>query len=360
MAKGPGRVIDGDGHLLEDTQAIGKRMPKGFIPAQPTILHTLFPHNDHLHAAQPLKMLEGAFERVGPEGWLNFLDDVGIEQAALYPTWSLSFGFTVNRDWAIGAARAYNDWLYETYLQKYPGRFIGVGHLPLQEPEAAAAELRRIVKKMGFKGAVLCSTGMPTPLGAAAYWPVYEEANRLGCAITYHGGHHTRMGLDHMEIYAAVNALGHPIGQMTQFTSLLVNGVFDRYPKVRFGFLEGGLTWLMMVIERMERAWATHIPLDPRRHSAQLAKGDTIGDHIKKLARQKRIFVGCEGDEPFVPDLIKALGANPAFFSSDFPHETNRERCRHELMEIAEHAVIGKKERREILSGNSAALYGID
>ena len=240
MAKGPGRVIDGDGHLLEDMQAIGKRMPKGFIPAHPTILHTLFPHNDHLHASQPLKMLEGAFERVGPEGWINFLDDVGIEQAALYPTWSLGYGFTVNRDWAIGAARAYNDWLYETYLQKYPGRFIGIGHLPLQEPDAAAAELRRIVKKLGFKGAILCSTGLPTALGSAVYWPVYEEANRLGCAITYHGGHHTRMGLDHMEIYAAVNALGHPIGQMIQFTSLLVNGVFDRHPKIRFGFLEGG------------------------------------------------------------------------------------------------------------------------
>src|SRR5688500_2478756 len=67
MPKTIGRIIDGDGHLLEDYAAIGKRMPKDFYPERPKLMQDLFPR-DHLHSAQPLRMLKGSFERVGPEG----------------------------------------------------------------------------------------------------------------------------------------------------------------------------------------------------------------------------------------------------------------------------------------------------
>ena len=84
--------------------------------------------------------------------------------------------------------------------------------------------------------------------------PIYEEANRLECCIGIHGGVHDHMGLDDMSPYAPVNALGHPFGQMVNFGGILFNGVFDRYPKVRFGFMEAGSGWFVNCIERFERA----------------------------------------------------------------------------------------------------------
>ena len=43
------------------------------------------------------------------------------------------------------------------------------------------------------------------------------------------------MGLDFMNVYPPVNALGHPFSQMIAFASIVFNGVFDRYPNARFG-----------------------------------------------------------------------------------------------------------------------------
>lgn len=358
MVESSSLVVDGDGHILEDMPAIASRMPKGFVPPEAGLLQSIFPPQDHLHASQPLSLLEGSFEKVGPKGWVEFLDGASVDKAALYPTWGLHYGFITNRDWAIAACRAYNDWLFETYLAPHK-RFIGMAILPLQDPDAAVEELRRAVTKLGMSGGVLPSTGLPNMLGSSVYWPVYEEANRLGCAIAVHGGAHVRMGLDQFEIFAAVNALGHPFGQMLAFGSILTNGLFDRYPRIRFAFLEGGVSWLTVALERFPRAWETHVPLDPRRQSVQLAADETLEDRIRSLIASGRIFVGCEGDEPFIADLVRHTGGNPAFFSSDFPHETTRDRCVAAIKKIGEREDLAESDRRKILAGNAVALYGL-
>ena len=60
--------------------------------------------------------------------------------------------------------------------------------------------------------AMLPTNGLPEPLGNKTFWPVYEEANRLGCCLAVHGGCHDRWGLDHFNMYVPVHALGHPWG----------------------------------------------------------------------------------------------------------------------------------------------------
>ena len=82
----------------------------------------------------------GAFNRkVGPKEWLAFLDEVGVEATVLYPTSGVASSNIVNPDWAIDAVRAYNDWLYDTYLKHSP-RFHGLALLPQAalNPQAAA------------------------------------------------------------------------------------------------------------------------------------------------------------------------------------------------------------------------------
>ena len=230
----PTRIVDGDGHLVEDFAEIRSRMPKEFV-ATSSIFSDIFPPRSHLHAAQPIQTLPGAFRQTGPEEWLEFADEVGIQHAAIYPTYGLPFGFIVNYDWAIAACRAYNDWLHETYIARSP-RFIGMGILPAIEPSAAAEELNRIVTQYGMAGGVLPATGLPEPLGAKRYAAIYEEADRLACCLAIHGGNHLRIGLDHMNVFPPVNALGHPISQMIAFASVTFNGTFDRCPRPGLAF----------------------------------------------------------------------------------------------------------------------------
>jgi len=132
---------------------------------------------------------------VGAPEWLDFLDRVGIETTVLYPTLGLAYGRITNEDWAIDVASAYNGWLYESHLSRSP-RLQGVGLIPMQDPEAAIAELRRVVHDYGMCGAFLPSTGLKAHLGSKEYWPVHAEAERLGCSLAVHGGAHFGMGFE--------------------------------------------------------------------------------------------------------------------------------------------------------------------
>jgi hypothetical protein len=138
------RVIDGDGHIQEDMAGIIARMDRPYR----TIVERqgqVFPPLDHLHTARAVETPPQRDGRptVGPEGWLAFLEDVGIEQTVLYPTRALSYGKIVSLDYAVAACRAYNDWLHETYV-KFNPRFKGMAIIPMQDPEEAARELGRI------------------------------------------------------------------------------------------------------------------------------------------------------------------------------------------------------------------------
>src|SRR5262245_36127903 len=129
-------IIDGDGHVIEDTRAIINYMPQSYRDKSDT--HTFFnpfPPLDHLHSANMHDFPPGAFNKVGPAGWVDFLEDVGIETTVLYTTLGLAFGKIVSRDWAIDVARGYNDWLYNTYMKRSP-RFIAMALVTLQDRRA--------------------------------------------------------------------------------------------------------------------------------------------------------------------------------------------------------------------------------
>src|SRR6266705_1889129 len=104
------KIIDGDGHVVEDITTIWKYMPEDYGGRSP------FPPIDHLHTANRHFTPKGSFANVGREGWELFLEDVGIGTTVLYTSAGLAFGKIVSRDWAIELARAYNNWIYDTYF----------------------------------------------------------------------------------------------------------------------------------------------------------------------------------------------------------------------------------------------------
>jgi uncharacterized protein len=345
------RIIDGDGHVVEDYAAIKK-----FLPADMRGIRELFPPLDHFHVFVG-ETPPGSFRRdVGPTEWIEFLDDLGIESTVLYPTWGLAYGRIFHHDWAIAATRAYNDWIHETYLAASP-RFQAVALIPMQDPAEAVVELRRAVKELGFCGAMLPSTGLPSLLGDKQYWPVYAEADRLRCALAVHGGSHSGLGMDHMNVYPPVQGLGHPVGLAIGFGSVLFNGVLDRFPNARFGFMEGGVAWVLMADERFERSHKTHIQFNPRSELAP-AWNDNVSAYIRKHVREGRLYFGCEGDEPMMAEAIRQLGEGAFVYSSDFPHEVNNDICRHEIEEFLDNGAISAAGKEAVMHVNAERFYG--
>ena len=86
--------------------------------------------------------------------------------------------------------------------------------IPIQDPQAAAKELRRAIKELGMVGAMLPSNGegIKGHLGSKIYWPLYEEAEKLGCPLAVHVGCLHHLGMDTIGVYYPVHALGHPFG----------------------------------------------------------------------------------------------------------------------------------------------------
>jgi predicted TIM-barrel fold metal-dependent hydrolase len=226
--------------------------------------------------------------------------------------------------------------------------------------KAAVDELRRAVTSLGMCGAVIPSNSLHAPpLGAPAYFPIYEAADELGCCVAVHGGVHGGMAMDGLDPYAAVHAIGHPLGQMISLASIVFNGILEKFPRIRFGFLEGGIAWFLFGLERFDRSYDTHVMRDLRGSYLKLERGEKVSDYIIRHVKARRIFVGCEGGEPLLATAVKMVGAEPFMYSTDFPHEVNAEICKKELAELLDSATLSETAKDAISSRNAEKFYGI-
>src|SRR4051794_8310 len=106
-----GRVIDADGHIMEDHQAIFERIrgPYGELE-----WHSTWPL---LNADGWQRGLARAGKREDPnaEAWLRFQEEHGIGMSVLYPTAGLALGMVQLPDWAAALCQGYNDWLADSF-----------------------------------------------------------------------------------------------------------------------------------------------------------------------------------------------------------------------------------------------------
>lgn len=351
------QVIDADGHISEGgrSEELKKFLPKG------SQRDVIFPALDHFHNHYIRAPREGGGGGVNPDAaaWQKFLEDAGIDWTVVYPTAGLAVGRIVSVDWAVIACQAYNNWLYERYVNVTP-RVKGMALIPVQNPQAAAAELHRAVKELGMVGAMLPSTGegIKAHYGDAIYDPIYEEAEELGCALAAHGGCHHQLGMDSFSTYYPVHALGHPLGVMIQCAAMLSHGIFARFPKLRVGFLEGGATWVPFFLDRMDRSYEGHIQLDLQGNPIGPDPQEGATEEFRRLVRDGRLFVGFDADDVGLSDAIRRAGRDAFLFASDWPHEGFDARSvRHEIDELLERVDLSEEDKEAALAGNALRFY---
>lgn len=352
------QIIDADGHVTEGSRGgeFTKYLPKGNQRGQ------IFPVLDHLHYTYlraPREDGSGGFGSPDAKEWDAFLNDAGIDWSVVYPTAGLAVGRIVAVDWAIVACQAYNNWLHDQYTNQ-TRRVKGMALIPVQAPEAAAAELHRAVTELGMLGAMLPSTGegIKAHYGDAIYAPIYEEAEKLGCALALHGGCHHHLGLDSFSTYYPVHALGHPFGVMIQCAAMLSHGVFEKYLRLRVGYLEGGATWVPFFLDRMERSYQGHIQvdIDGRPIGPDPKEGATA--HFQRLVKEGRLFVGFDIDDAGLGYAIQRGGREAFLFASDWPHEGfDAKSVRHEIDELLEREDMNQQDKEAALAGNAQRFY---
>ncbi len=242
-------IVDSDGHIHEQDADLYTYLEPKYGPG--VRKHYFFPSLDGWQrGALSRNALGEPVERRGDRpvqiddvaGWLRFLDDAEIASSVLYPTPALGFGYVKDPGWAIDLARAYNDFVSDHYLKVTP-RLKAVALLPVQDPDAAAAELRRAVDELGMVGGLLPAMGLRIPYGDPAFDPLYAEAVARNVPLAVHGAPQQGLGFEFFENFAQGMVLSHPMSLMIQFTNMIGERVFDRFPGLRVAYLEAGAGW---------------------------------------------------------------------------------------------------------------------
>ena len=341
----PTSYVDCDGHVMENHDEIIKLVGEPFRTTGHMNPRRVLPGLDRFHTPRLEERKPGTFDpTVGPQKWLQFLEKTGLESSVLFPTDGLAYGQVVFPPWAIAYGKAYNDWLHANYLQ-YNSRMHGIALIPLQDVPSAVAELRRAVTELGMVGAMLPSNGLTPHLSAKHFWPVYEEAEKLDCALAVHGGCYGDLGFNTYTVFPATRALGMPVPLAIAAIGMIVDGVFDTFPGLRVGFLEGGTSWIPMVLDRLERE-LEYGGLRIKRNPVDYFTGN-------------KLFVGCEGNEKALAYAIERVGPGPFMFASDFPHEISLDNCMEEIDEIVERQDLKEAHKAAILGENARRFYKI-
>ena len=197
-------------------------------------------------------------------------------------------------------------------------------------------------------GAILPAAGLYEALGHRSFWPIYGAAQELDCLLAVHGAPSLGLGLDRLHKLIEVRTLTHGFSQMTQMTSLMFEGVFDSFPRLRFAFCEAGCGWVPYLAERLDleyrnrRVQAPDLKVMPSEH---LGSG--------------RIFFHTELGERGLARAIGEFGEDAFFCASDYPHEP-----KHEFPEGVEELMsrndVPEPAKRKIVWDNPIRMYRLD
>lgn len=273
---------------------------------------------------------------------LRDMDLMAVDAAVLYPTFGLFISQVKEKDYAAALCRAYNSWMADQCKQS--SRLKAVALLPVTAPEECAAELNRAVVKLGLVGAMLATSGLPRSFADSAYFPLYEEAQRLDVPLAVHASGGDEFGSELLPSFIATHTCGHPFPVLRQLTAMVFEGIPERFPRLTLGFLEIGCGWLPYWMDRMDEEFekrAREAPLLKRKPSEYLTGG--------------RIYYSCEPDEKMVGTVVDLIGADLIMYASDYPHWD---------MTFPESAVLIQKRddlsedaKRKILCENALRFY---
>lgn len=219
----------------------------------------------------------------------------------------------------VEIARAGNEWLIDRWLSLGDERLFGTVMTNTALPLAAAEEIRRVGPHPRMAAVLLCANSLEQPFGHPVFDPIFAAATDVGLPVMIHVGSEVHNS-------ARANAGGLPATRLEfhslmfqsfehYITSMLVYGVFEKFPELRVGFIEGGvgwLPWLMMRLDAMESALRQESPWIRRRPS------DYIREHLRFSTQP--LDLGPRGHglvELF--ELAEGL-ENVLMFASDYPH----------------------------------------
>lgn len=251
-----------------------------------------------------------------------------------------------NPELAAAIASARNDWQLAYWTEK-DARLRASILVPFENVTAAVAEIEKRAPDPSF--VQVLTTSRPTDLmGKPRYWPIFEAAARAGLPLAVHAfgtsGHANTAG--GWSSYYIEEAAGLAPAVQSHLTSLIIEGVFERFPTLKVVLVETGFAWLPALGWRLDRVWKRLRSETP--HLKRLPS-EYIADHIYITSQPM--------EEPEKPahllDTIDWIGWDRLLFATDYPHWDFDDPA------FAMPLNVTKEQRRKFFGANALKLYGL-
>jgi hypothetical protein len=256
-------------------------------------------------------------------------------------------GSARNTDLDAAICTAVNEWQIEQWVKPEPRlrASVTVAH---EDPDLAVEEIARRAGDARFVQ-ILLPSKTNEPLGRKRYWPIFAAAQSAGLPIGVHvnsvGGGYASTGSGWPSYYLQDHHINVHSFQ-AQVASLALEGVFQRFPRLRMVMIEGGFAWLPALCWRLDRHWARmrdEVPECRRPPSEYI--------------REQLWFTTQPVEEPEQPehlrDTLNWIGWDRLMFATDYPHWDYDDPA------AAFKIAMSEQERAMIFRANACAVYGL-
>ncbi len=259
------------------------------------------------HACHKHVMISGKVYRTVSEGCWSVprrIEDMGgmrVSRQALSPMPELLSYWLPMPDG--GALIRYLNEQIAAMVARAPERFVGLGAVPLQDPDQAIEELH-FVKKLQFAGVEIASHVNGVSIGDARFEPFFAAAEELGAAIFVHALR--PVGQERIVGPFPEQAVCFPGDIALACASMITGGVAARHPRLRIAFSHGGGA-MPMLLPRLVHCWQA-IP------KARETLAESPAQTAKRFFYDHLVF-----DPAAVRFLAASFGASQVLLGSDYP-----------------------------------------
>lgn len=269
---------------------------------------------------------------------LAHMNELSIDVQVLYPSLFLR-PLTRKPQVELALIRGYNRWLSEIW-RKGAGRLRWIALAPLLSLDEQGLVLDELVhaKENGACGIFMCGFSCDREAWDSYFHPLYAIAQELDLAICFHAGIDSYAVHDFFENGDGLAKFKFPV--ISACHSLLLRGTPERFPGVRWGFVEAGSAWLPYVLGELKRRY--------RRRGKRLAE-DTL--------RANNMWVACQVTED-IAYIAGCAGEDRLVVGTDYGHHDTSTEI--EAMRLLrEEKKLNSRMIDGILGKNACALYGL-
>jgi aminocarboxymuconate-semialdehyde decarboxylase len=287
------------------------------------------------------RMTELLPEFCDPAAKIAWMDRVGMDVAVISVGPPIYF-YWLKAEAGLEACRLANDGIAQM-VAKHPDRFRGMAHLPMQDPDAAIAELERAVKTHGFKAVEVATSIEGAPLADPKFRKVLRTIEQLGLFVFTHPYRCLAQG--GMDAYYLANFIGFPLDTTMMIAHLMFSGALDELPKLRILCAHGG-GFMPYQIGRFV-------------HGHDVRPEPKVNKASSPRALFKRFYFDCLTHEPrSARHLINVAGADHVVIGTDNPFDMAPKGDRKQVGQVDAIPGLTPAEREWICNKTAKKLLG--